>query len=85
MQVGSEGLILNIFSVYTVYMCVLCLYMYRSLKLLSTHLNCISKQKIHIHNYKTSHPHVLNNIWQTFFVVKLAEISQGHIIENMTR
>ena len=47
-------------------MCVMFVHvLYGSLKLLSTHLKYISKQKIHIHDYKTSHPDVLNNIWQT--------------------
>ena len=49
-------------------MCVMFVHvLYRSLKLLSTHLQCISKQKIHtcINDNKTSHPDVLNNIWQT--------------------
>ena len=47
-------------------MCVMFVHvLYRSLKLLSTHLKCIGKQKIHINDYKTSHPDVLNNIWQT--------------------
>ena len=50
-------------------MCVMFVHvLYRSLKLLSTHLKCISKQKKkHIHDYKTSHPDVPNNIWQTLF------------------
>ena len=47
-------------------MCVMFVHvLYRSLKLLSNHLKCISKHKINIHDYKTSHPDVLNNIWQT--------------------
>ena len=54
-------------------MCVMFVHvLYRSLKLLSTHLKCIRKQNIHIHDYKTCHPDVLNNLWQALFCNQLS-------------
>ena len=68
MQIRFEGLMYYILSVlfttylsgYKVYMCVMFVHVpYRSSKLLSTHLKCISKQYIYMIT------DVLNNIWQT--------------------
>ena len=50
--------------------------LYRSLKLpshVSTHLKCISKQNIHIHDYKTCLPGVLN-IYGRHFCDKVSRI-----------
>ena len=56
-------------------MCVMFVHvLYRSLKMLSTHLKSISKQKIHTHDYKTSHPDVPNNIYGRHFCGRVSRI-----------